>query len=766
MDWSAPEDDGGSKIVGYVVEKKEINRRAFRRVIQLKNDRTSCLVEELDADSEYIFRIAAINKYGIGDFVEFPSICTAVTVEEVEEVPEKPKRAEEAPEKIGEEGQEFVKLEEEISKELAKPVEETITEAKEDEEYKKVPSKHPEQEREEAAEIAVELEVGEITKEEEKEVEVAETVKIAEKVKEAAQKEEEPVIKKKKAAKKKPSKEEQKEVISVVEKPAELAETAEISAEETKYQQRLILEGLEISEPVKVEVEKQRVEEALLEEKEKQYETKEKDLLLPAEAGADISLTKVISGEEGAVAEKEVPKKKKSKVKKKLPLDSKELKGKPSEDEAKLEKELAKPTEKIPEEVAKILEVEGPVDSEVVAEYQIKVKEAQEEAREGADVELALRMALVSEEEMPQLEEAMKFEKVPDTSAASSTISSDEGAPSMRQLRKRRNGFAIPPEQEILAFRGDTVKIECELFDESDTLIWTINGRPASDDARCIEIVDGYMRILQIEKVVPEDTKTIVTANVNEHYAESRLIVDDTPAEITEKLPRKSTGKMGDTVKLSITVSHPTQNVQWFFDSQPLSEISDQFETVAEDDKLSLLIKNVNYDQAGRYSVRVDSAETSTVLIIEGFPIIQEAELLPPTVELESQENLVLTVPFKAVPEPVLECLFNGEQIPSSLKVQLDIFNDTVRFCKRKVSRNDAGQYAVKIKNEYGEVVQTFDVNVKGQVFRLINCLLSDLTVCPYLLNLIHAINFFCFLLRKKRPVLTAHPFSLGIRYH
>lgn len=33
--WDAPKDDGGSKIIGYVIEKKEISHRTFHHVIQV-----------------------------------------------------------------------------------------------------------------------------------------------------------------------------------------------------------------------------------------------------------------------------------------------------------------------------------------------------------------------------------------------------------------------------------------------------------------------------------------------------------------------------------------------------------------------------------------------------------------------------------------------------------------------------------------------------------------------------------------------------------
>ncbi|VDO31040.1 unnamed protein product, partial [Onchocerca flexuosa] len=303
---------------------------------------------------------------------------------------------------------------------------------------------------------------------------------------------------------------------------------------------------------------------------------------------------------------------------------------------------------------------------------------------------------------IPQLEETTK-------------ISPDNEATSIRRARKRSSIFALPPDQEILAFRSDTVKIECEVFDEDDEINWLINGKPIKDDKRCSVVVDGYLRILQIDKVIPEDSGTIITANLPLQSAESYLIVEDIPVEIIEKLPHKITGKMDDFVKLSITVSHPNQNFQWFFNNEQLIENNNLYEVIVEDNVYSLLIKNLSYDQAGRYSVKVGSAETSTILTVEGVPVLHEVETIVTAVDLETQDNLMLAIPFKAVPEPTVECFLNNEKIPSTSKIQIDIFNDKVCFCKRKVDKSDAGEYIIKIKNDYGEVSQTFSVNIKDK---------------------------------------------------
>ena len=66
LTWSTPADDGGAKIEGYIIEKRESSRLAWTNVVadlQL----TQFKVTKLLKGNEYIFRVMAVNKYGVGE---------------------------------------------------------------------------------------------------------------------------------------------------------------------------------------------------------------------------------------------------------------------------------------------------------------------------------------------------------------------------------------------------------------------------------------------------------------------------------------------------------------------------------------------------------------------------------------------------------------------------------------------------------------------------------------------------------------------------
>lgn len=77
LSWLPPENDGGSPILNYVVEKREVDRKTWTKCTEdLK--KTSFKVTNLTPGIEYYFRVMACNKYGIGVPQDSPRSYLAV----------------------------------------------------------------------------------------------------------------------------------------------------------------------------------------------------------------------------------------------------------------------------------------------------------------------------------------------------------------------------------------------------------------------------------------------------------------------------------------------------------------------------------------------------------------------------------------------------------------------------------------------------------------------------------------------------------------
>jgi len=76
LKWKAPEDDGGSKITHYIVERQETGKPYWTTVASFQKD-IEMDVQGLVESKEYLFRVAAANANGEGEFIEAPSAIIA-----------------------------------------------------------------------------------------------------------------------------------------------------------------------------------------------------------------------------------------------------------------------------------------------------------------------------------------------------------------------------------------------------------------------------------------------------------------------------------------------------------------------------------------------------------------------------------------------------------------------------------------------------------------------------------------------------------------
>ena len=68
IEWDKPDNDGGSPITGYVVEKREASRKMWTGISETSADTLKVKATRLSEGSEYYFRIAAVNSIGQGPF--------------------------------------------------------------------------------------------------------------------------------------------------------------------------------------------------------------------------------------------------------------------------------------------------------------------------------------------------------------------------------------------------------------------------------------------------------------------------------------------------------------------------------------------------------------------------------------------------------------------------------------------------------------------------------------------------------------------------
>ncbi len=66
LTWNTPEDDGGSSITHYLIEKRDVMRAHWSHAEKTTDDTCKAKVKNLTEGSEFYFRVMAVNKTATG----------------------------------------------------------------------------------------------------------------------------------------------------------------------------------------------------------------------------------------------------------------------------------------------------------------------------------------------------------------------------------------------------------------------------------------------------------------------------------------------------------------------------------------------------------------------------------------------------------------------------------------------------------------------------------------------------------------------------
>jgi titin len=67
LSWKPPKDDGGSQVLRYLIEKCDLKNKIWKEVNKIDANLLTYRVDKLVSDTEYMFRISAINEFGTSD---------------------------------------------------------------------------------------------------------------------------------------------------------------------------------------------------------------------------------------------------------------------------------------------------------------------------------------------------------------------------------------------------------------------------------------------------------------------------------------------------------------------------------------------------------------------------------------------------------------------------------------------------------------------------------------------------------------------------
>ncbi|EGT40122.1 hypothetical protein CAEBREN_29935, partial [Caenorhabditis brenneri] len=164
-------------------------------------------------------------------------------------------------------------------------------------------------------------------------------------------------------------------------------------------------------------------------------------------------------------------------------------------------------------------------------------------------------------------------------------------------------------------------------------VIWKGNGKDADLNPRCHEMSHTFFRTLIIDQVDLIDSGMEITAICGTESHKTVLKVDELPVDFVKFLPRKTSGKEGQEVTISVTLNHPIDisKVVWLKDGKPL-EINKDYSIDTVGCSVSLTLRRAKYEDSGKYTVVCDGIDCSTHLSIQGKPVLKNVTEKKPVI--------------------------------------------------------------------------------------------------------------------------------------
>lgn len=81
LSWKPPLEDGGDEVSHYVVERRDTNRLNWV-IVQAECKDLTCNITRLFKNTEYLFRVCGVNKYGNGVYLQSEAMVARNTFSE------------------------------------------------------------------------------------------------------------------------------------------------------------------------------------------------------------------------------------------------------------------------------------------------------------------------------------------------------------------------------------------------------------------------------------------------------------------------------------------------------------------------------------------------------------------------------------------------------------------------------------------------------------------------------------------------------------
>jgi len=178
----------------------------------------------------------------------------------------------------------------------------------------------------------------------------------------------------------------------------------------------------------------------------------------------------------------------------------------------------------------------------------------------------------------------------------------------------------------------------------------------------------------------------------------------------TRELQNVKLEELGVKVTLECELSKEGLKVEWMKDGKKLRR-DDRYDITTDGRTQRLIIEKAAGEDAGKYSAVYEKLTTTANITLAVAPKIGEHKYSDKLI-LKAGTSAVIEIPFVGSPLPEAKWQFKGGKLPDPKRFKVDTIVNMTSISMAKVVRADGGKYSVDLKNEFGKASVTIEVVV------------------------------------------------------
>ena len=220
---------------------------------------------------------------------------------------------------------------------------------------------------------------------------------------------------------------------------------------------------------------------------------------------------------------------------------------------------------------------------------------------------------------------------------------------------------------------------------------WLFNGIALADNSR---ITGSTNFILTVSNVQPSDigSYSVIVSNAFGPVVSSSAKLDVVGAPVVSQAPSNRTAPIGSDVSFTLSaLGTAPLSYQWFHGDQVITGATN----------ISLMLQNVQFDQAGSYFARVKNGFGTATSAVASLTVTDSAPYIvsqPRSWTTYIGYSVIFSLDVRGSEPMAYQWRFNGEDIPDATNATLTLTNLTL---------GQTGYYYVVIDNAFGQAVSS-----------------------------------------------------------